>query len=327
MDDAIPPVPEPAPAPPPPPAPPPVVPPVPPLPPRVLPSFTPPPPPVSSGVGWRMGVALGLIAFLIGVGVTAFALDRFAHTGETKPIATVTLPVGDNGQAPVVIVPSKAGAPVPAIDLAALSTREAELAAKIRDLETRASTIDRDSQRASAYATRSEGLMVAFAARRALDRGLNLGFLENQLRSRFGGTQPAAVATVLQAARSPVTLEDLRVSLDGVASELMTGAATVGWWQSLRAEIGNLVVLHRAGTPSPLPFNRVALARRLIESGQVEAALAEVSRTPGARSAESWSGAARRYIAARRALDTIESAAILAPGVDAPPPPAAAATP
>lgn len=313
MDDPTPPVLEPAP--------------VPPLPPRVLPSFTPaPPPPASSGMGWRMGVALGLIAFLVGVGVAAFALNKFGRTGDTKPVATVTLPVGANGQAPVVIVPSKAGAPVPAIDLAALSTREAELAAKIGDLEARAGAINRDSQRASAYATRSEGLMVAFAARRALDRGLNLGFLEDQLRSRFGGTQPTAVSTVLQAARAPVTLEDLRVGLDGIAPELMTGAATIGWWQSFRTEIGNLVVLRRAGTPSPLPVDRVARARRLIEAGQVEAALAEVSRTPGAGQAESWSGAARRYIAARRALDTIESAAILAPGVDAPPPPVSPTT-
>lgn len=315
MDDAIPPVPEPAPVLPPPP--PPLSPPATPLPPRVLPSFTPAPPPPASGMGWRMGVALGLIAFLIGVGVAAFVLNKFARTAETKPVATVTVPVGANGQAPVVIVPSKAGAPVPAIDLAALSTREAELAAKLGDLEARAGMIDRESQRASAYATRSEGMMVAFAARRALDRGLNLGFLEDQLRSRFGGTQPAAVATVLQAARAPVTLEDLRAGLDGIAPELMTGAATIGWWQSFRFEIGNLVVLRRAGTPSPLPVDRVARARRLIDAGQVEAALAEVSRTPGAGQAESWSSAARRYIGARRALDTIESAAILAPGVDA----------
>ena len=313
MDDPTPPVPERAP--------------VAPLPPRVLPPFTPAPPapPASSGMGWRMGVALGLIAFLIGVGVAAFVLDKFGRTDDAKPVATVTLPVGANGQAPVAIVPSKAGAAVPTIDLAALSTREAELAAKLGELETRAGTIDRDSQRASAYATRSEGLMVAFAARRALDRGLNLGFLEEQLRNRFGGSQPAAVATVLQAAREPLTLEDLRAGLDGIAPELMTGAASIGWWQSFRSEIGNLFVLRRAGTPSPLPADRVTRARRLIEAGQVEAALAEVSRTPGAAQAESWSGAARRYLGARRALDAIETAAILAPGVDmAPVIPAAA---
>jgi uroporphyrinogen-III synthase len=284
---------------------------------RALPPYTPPPALApSAALGWRMGVALGLVAFLVGVGLAAFVLVKFGKAGD-KSVATVTLPVGANGQPPVVIVPSRTAATVPSIDIAALSSREAELAAKIGDLETRSSAIERDSQRASGYATRGEGLMVAFAARRALDRGLNLGFLEQQLRDRFGATQPAAVGTIVQAARTPVTLEDLRAGLDGVAPELMTGAGTNGWWQSLRDELGNLIVLRRAGTPSPLPADRVSRARRLIEAGQVEAALAEVSRTPGAASADRWTSAARRYIDARRALDAIETAAILAPGIDA----------
>ena len=283
-----------------------------------LPPFVPPPPvPAvrrdSGGLGWRMGIALGLIAFLVGIGLAALVMIRIGKAGDGRPVATVTLPVGANGQAPVVIVPSKAAAAVPTIDLAALSGREAELDAKIADLERRAAGIDRDSGRAAAYATRSEGLMVAFAARRALDRGLNLGFLEGPLRDRFQSGQPAAVATIVQAAREPVTLEDLRAGLDGVAPELMTGAASSGWLDSFRREIGNLLVLRKAGTPSPLPIDRVARARRLLEAGQVEAALAEVSRTPGAPHATRWTSAARRFIAARRALDTIESAAILAP--------------
>ena len=289
-----------------------------PPPPRSLPPFTPaPPPPASNGMGWRMGVALGLIAFLIGVGGTAFVLGKFGKASDTKGVATVTLPVGANGQAPVVIVPSRTAGPVPTIDLAALSSREAELGAKIGDLEERTGAIDRDARLAAAYATRSEGLMIAFAARRALDRGLNLGFLEAQLRQRFGTAQPAAVATIVQAAREPVTLEDLRAGLDGVAPELMTGAASSGWWTSFNNEIGNMIVLRKAGTPSPLPIDRVARARRLIEAGQIEAALAEVSRTPGAAQASRWTSAARRYIGARHALDTLESAAILSPGVDA----------
>lgn len=304
-----------------------------PLPPRMIPPVaTPPRRAGSDGLGWRRGIALGLIAFLIGVGAAAFVIFRLVRGDEAKPVATVTLPVGTNGQAPVVIVPSKTNAPVPTIDLAALSTREAELADRIGDLEARSGAIDRDARRASGYATRSEGLMVAFAARRALDRGLNLGFLEDQLRARFGTVQPGAVATIVQAAREPVTLEDLRVGLDGVAPELMTGVASTGWWQSLRRELSNLVVVRKAGTPSPLPVDRVARARRLLDAGQVEAALAEVSRTPGAPHAERWTSAARRYIAARRALDTIESAAILAPGIDpapeqSPPPPPTAAAP
>lgn len=276
-------------------------------------------------VGWRTGVALGILAFLAGLAAMALVAVRFGASfggGTARSVATVTLPVGAGGQSPVLIVPDKTAIGA-GVDLAALSGREAALEARIAGLEARGDAIDRSAIQASSYATRAEGLMIAFAARRALDRGLNLGFLEEQLRTRFGASQPRAVATVVQAAREPVTLEDLRTALDGVAPELVTGAASTGWWQSFRRETGNLVVLRRAGTPSPLPVDRVARARRLLEAGLVEAALAEVARTPGAPKAERWTVAARRYIGARAALDTIESAAILTP--DAPPPAAPSA--
>lgn len=291
--------------------------------------LTPPRPSAARRIGWRTGIALGILAFLAGLAVMALVAIRFGATfGASKPVASVAPPVGPSGQPPMVIVPSKAAAALPVIDLAALSGREAELAAKLDGLEARSGAIDRSAVQASGYATRAEGLMIAFAARRALDRGLNLGFLEAQLRTRFGPSQPHAVATILQAAREPVTLEDLRSALDGVAPELMTGAASTGWWTSFRREIGTLVVLRKAGTPSPLPIDRVARARRLLEAGLVEAALSEVARTPGAARAERWTVAARRYIAARAALDTIEASAILTP--DAPPaalPPPAADVP
>lgn len=294
--------------------------------PRLLPPLTAPPPRPTRGPGWRAGIALALIAFLVGAGLAALLVVKFVKT-DAKPLATVTVPVGANGQAPLVIVPNKATVTAPALELAALSSREASLAAELETLEARAGTIERDSQRASTYATRGQALMIAFAARRAIDRGLNLGFLEGQLRARFTALQPAAVATIVQAAREPVTLEDLRAGLDGVTPELLTGAASNGWWQSLRDELGHLIVLRKAGTPSPLPVDRVARARRLLEAGQVEAALAEVSRTPGVAQADRWTSAARRYVDVRRALDTIESAAILAPGPDALPPPAAEPAP
>src|SRR3546814_3562519 len=40
------------------------------------------------------------------------------------------------------------------------------------------------------YTTLFRSLLIAFAARRALDRGLSLGYLEAQLRLRFGDDQP-----------------------------------------------------------------------------------------------------------------------------------------
>ncbi|MEG3124545.1 hypothetical protein [Sphingomonas sp. GB1N7] len=266
------------------------------------------------------------LAFLLGLVAMAAVLHYqsvWFPTEATAPAVTA------KSQLPVVVVPA-AGAPAtsiaaPVIDLNALSTREAELAGRLADLEQRTARVGGDAQAASGYATRAEGMMVAFAARRALDRGLRLGYIEDQLRTRFGTTQPHAVAAILQAAREPVTIAELRAGLDGIGTELVTGQASTGWLHSLRRELGNLVVIHRADTPSPLPVDRLARAKQMLETNKVEAALAEVSRMPGASQAVRWTAAARRYIGARQALDTIEAAAITGqtnptdiPGTDAP---------
>ena len=52
---------------------------------------------------------------------------------------------------------------------------------------------------------------------------------------------------------------------------------------------------------------------RYIDGGRVNAALAEVEHMPGRAVAEKWVQMARRYMEARRALDLIETAAILEP--------------
>jgi hypothetical protein len=46
-------------------------------------------------------------------------------------------------------------------------------------------------------------------------------------------------------------------------------------------------------------------------AGEVDFALAETMRLPGAPRAQEWVDSARRYIAVHRALDEIESAAII----------------
>ncbi|KQS03187.1 hypothetical protein ASG11_02015 [Sphingomonas sp. Leaf357] len=286
--------------------------------------FTPTPlvAPAKPRVRWPAIVAAS--AFFLGLAAMAVAMHYWSvwfPTETAAPVATV------KGQLPVVVVPA-AGAPAaaaPVIDLNELSKREGELAGRLADLEQRTARVSGDAQAASGYATRAEGMMVAFAARRALDRGLRLGYIEDQLRTRFGTTQPHAVAAILQAAREPVTIAELRAGLDGIGTELVTGQASNGWLHSLRRELGNLVVIHRADTPSPLPVDRLARAKQMLETNKVEAALAEVARMPGAPQAVRWTAAARRYIGARQALDTIEAAAITGqtnptdiPGTDAP---------
>ena len=167
-----------------------------------------------------------------------------------------------------------------------------------------------DVSNAADRAGRAEAILVAFAARRAIDRGTSLGYLEDQLRMRFGATQPDAVDTVIEAGREPVTIEALRQALDANATVLLNPGAN-GWFDGLLNELRSLVVLHEATTPSPLPADRLARARRMLDAGQVEPALEEISRLPGAAQATKWTSAAARYVAARRALDTLETAAII----------------
>jgi len=184
---------------------------------------------------------------------------------------------------------------------------------RVAALEQRIGQIDTQSRSAVGNADRAEGLLVAFAARRALDRGVSLGFLEALLRQRFGETQPQAVGTVITAAREPVTLQELQDGLQQVGPQLLGAGPQQSWWGAFRAEMGRLVTVRREGTPSPEPSERLRRATRRLEAGQVDVALAEVLRLPGRESAGDWIAKARRYVAARRALDTIETAALVEP--------------
>lgn len=297
-----------------------------------------PPMPMGSArrAGWRTIALLAILLLLAGAGGAFLVLRAYGFAPSSRT-ATLALPVG-SPQAPVVIVPAKGNAQGSTIDLDALSAREAALAAQLDTLEERTAGVGADAQAAAGNAARAEGMLVAFAARRALDRGVGLGYLEERLRFRFGASQPGAVAIVVQVAREPVTLDDLRGGLDTIGPDLVTGGLQNGIVASFRRELTNLVSLHRAGSPSPLPADRLGRARRLVESGRIEAALGEVARLPGAADAGRWAEAARRYIDSRHALDILEWAALagqaagtVAPPparpVTAPPPPAARPTP
>jgi len=246
-----------------------------------------------------------LLAFAIGLTVMAVAVHYYDRWSQAPQPVAGTGPVTPGVVAPNAVAPAPAGTTIDA-----LSARENELAGRLALLETRTAAVDDDARAAAGNAGRAEALLIAFSARRMLDRGQPLGYLEDQLRVRFGARQPAAVGAILQAARAPVTLEDLRAGLDGVAPLLATGAANDGWLASFRREMGSLIVIRHAGTPSMLPNDRLARAHRALDAGQVEAALAEVAHMPGAASADAWIKAARSYVGARQALDVLETVAV-----------------
>ncbi|MFW2851106.1 hypothetical protein ACM61V_04150 [Sphingomonas sp. TX0543] len=252
----------------------------------------------------RVGLVmtLAVLAFVVGIALMFVAMRN------SDGWFIQTAPQDQPSSQPAGPAPAPAVA-VPAPTLNALETRETALAAQLAALEARAAGIDTSSAAAAAQAGRAEAMMVAFATRRAIDRGMPLGYLEVQLRERFGQIAPGPVATIIQAARQPVTLTALRQALDTNADVLVNGDD--GWLEGVRRQLGKLVILHDARTPSQLPAERLARARRLLESGQVQAAIAEVSRLPGATNSGNWANAARRYLDAHRALDAIEAAALM----------------
>ena len=266
------------------------------------------------GLSFRALAIGGFLLLLIGVVGGGWAFSRWlaeprapAAQSEAGPTdgADALLIASDAAQA------AAAGAPLVVAPVDGANA----LAARVAELEQRLSRITLQAESASGNASRAEGLLVAFAVRRALDRGLSLGYLDAQLRLRFGDDQPNAVKTIVDTSRDPVTLEQLRVQLDALAPQLVgrSSDADGSLWTGLRRELGELFVVRAAGTQSPRASERLDRARRYLTAGQADKAIAEVEAMPGVDVAGEWLIDARRYHEARRALDLIETAAILEP--------------
>jgi hypothetical protein len=187
-------------------------------------------------------------------------------------------------------------------------------AARVADLENRLRAVENTSRRAAGSVGRADALLVAFASRRAIDRGVPLGYLETLLADRFGAQNPRAVAAIITASRDPVTLEQLTAEYEGLGQALRRGSPDESLWQGFRREMGSLIAVRRASTPSGKPQARYERAMAQLQNGHVDAALAETMRLPGAPRASDWVTKARRYIVAHRALDEVESSALLAGG-------------
>ena len=184
---------------------------------------------------------------------------------------------------------------------------------RIVAMEQRLSALDLQVQAAAGNTARAEGLLIAFATRRAIERGAPLGYLEDQLRLRFGDARPNTVETVIDAAADPVTLDQLIARLEGLAPALIDGPQDEGAWEWLTRELNSLFVIRSESAPSPQPARRLARARMFLETGRSDSAAAEVRNLPNAAGAEEWIADAERYSRVQRALDRLETTAILEP--------------
>lgn len=185
------------------------------------------------------------------------------------------------------------------------------LDARVAAMEQRLARLDLQLEAAAGNAARAEGLLIIFAARRAIERGTPLGYLADQLRLRFGDARPNSVQTIIDASEDPVTLDQLIARLDGLAPRLVEGDPDEDLFGWLGRELSGLFVVRREDQPSPRPQRRVDRARLFLESGRPEAAVAEVRNLPNADQAADWIADAERYARAQRALELLETTAIL----------------
>ena len=184
---------------------------------------------------------------------------------------------------------------------------------QVSALEQRVAQLNLQAAASGGNSVRAEGLLVALAVRRAIERGTGLGYLEEQLRTRFGAARPAAVNTLVTAAKAPITLDALVAQLDDLAPALLGEPANEGGWDRFRRELGSLFVIRRETGKVQPPALRLDHARLLLRSGKISEAMAEVAQMPRSAAARDWQVAAQRYADTQAALDQIEQAALTEP--------------
>ncbi len=267
----------------------------------------------------RMTVGVAIVSFLVGAAVVAYFAERDGFFGQQdeEPVA-LAQPVedADEPEAEASPSPEPSATSEEVTEAAEAVERVAEqqggLDQRIAAAEQRIARLDLQSQAAAGNAARAEGLLIAFATRRALERGAELGFLADQLRLRFGDGFPNAVRTLIESSRSPITLDQLVARLEGLEPELAEAEDEPSFGK-LWSDLGSLFVIRREDTPSPQPEKRLERARFFLESGRITAAISEVQNLPGAAKAENWIADAQRYSNVQEALERIETAAVLEP--------------
>ncbi|MDP3548927.1 MAG: hypothetical protein Q8R81_00870 [Novosphingobium sp.] len=229
----------------------------------------------------------------------------------------IDVQIGDSGVPQLVTSPiappSPSASAAEAVAVANRAQVDAQIdsaSAKLAALEQRLAELNQQAIAASGNASHAEALLLAFAARRAVERGQPLGWIEAQLRARFGQTQGAAVDRVIAAGAMPVTISQLGEEFELLGTQLVGGTKDEGTWDWFSRQVSDIFVVRHDDSPSPAPELRLERTRAFLAGGKVEAAVAEIEKMPGRAAANDWIVHARDYMAAQRALDQLEAAAL-----------------
>lgn len=253
---------------------------------------------------------VALIAFILGAALVAWAASRgYLSRVLPAPEAEETAPAILAGPAdePSEDAPPTTAPRSEAEQMAAIGSVEGRLAM----LEDRLSRVDFEAQAASGNAARAEGLLITVAARRLIDRGEPLNYVADQLRLRFMNAQPRAVENVIAFSRNPVTLDELGARLEALSPDLTETESKLSLWDRARREVSSLFTVHRDSAALSSPAARIGRAKAMLIGQRIDNAIGEVQRLPGAETANTWIADARRYQDAHRALDLLETTAML----------------
>lgn len=253
-------------------------------------------------MGWGARFLIGLVLLLAGAAAATWGLAHY------QPAAKL---FGVGATAPAPQQPRLVVQQVPQQQPANAATLNPAIAEQIGELQARLQRVESENQQVQGSAGRADALLIAFAARRAIERGVGLGYLEPLLLDRFGADHSQAVATIVTGSRTPVRLTDLIAQYQDLEPALVGPPPNEGLWTGIKRGFSSLVTVHRSDRPSTEPKARYDRALSYLMAGEVDSALAETMRLPGAARASQWTNSARRYIAIHRSLDEIESAAIV----------------
>lgn len=259
------------------------------------------------GMSWTARFMVGLVLVLIGAAAAVWGLAHYQSAARLLGVVPPAPAAAHQQSQQAVQPPASPALAQPSPQTVSSATLETQIV----NLQSRLQQVENQSQQAQGSAGRADALLIAFAARRAIERGVALGYLEPLLVGRFGADHPQAVATVVTMSRTPVRLPDLIAEYESLEPALTGPPAEGGWWSRLARGFGTLITVHRANQPSSEPQARYQTALSYLDAGQVDAALAETMRLPGAGKASDWVTKARQYVATHRALDEIETAALI----------------
>ena len=207
---------------------------------------------------------------------------------------------------PIAIDPVKIATPPSAV--AAPPPMTDDIAARIAAIEGRLARAEASGGSGGAgLNTQLNRVMLALAARRAIETGRGLGGLQGEFERQFGADAPYLVAAIASAAKQPVTLTALNSEFAALAPAL-SGSGDK-WWARISNSFSNLVTVRDGKTKSDDPAALVAQAKAALNIGNVAAAVEAVSQTPNRATAVDWMAKAKRYAAAIQAVDALEAKA------------------